>query len=111
MGDVPLIRWKPLQTGAPSPAVEDGWSGAQLGSPLPASQDFPEKLPIWGPLLPPGCPWFQGHSLSGAPRGSAVGLFRGLALKCPRERPPDRERDGGERGREGEGERETQKEK
>ena len=34
-----------------------------------------------------------------------------MALKCPRERPPDRERDGGERGREGEGERETQKEK
>lgn len=28
MGEALLIRWKPLQTGAPSPAVEDGWSGA-----------------------------------------------------------------------------------
>lgn len=63
---------------------------AHLGS-TPAS---------WLPLVP--ATWSQQGSW-----GSAVGLFRVLALKCPRERPLDGERDGGERGREGEGERDT----
>ena len=109
MGEALLIRWKPLQTGAPSPAVEDGWSGAQLGSPRPASRHCPEKLPIRGPLLPLGCSWFQGCGLSRTPGGSAVGLFRGLALKCPQERLLDGERYGGDSGRVGR-ERDTERE-